>query len=61
MRLVTCEEKAVSLRASPRIVSKGNSQAFLEGRFGWGVRSYEDVKGFLTYTECILGEPVRNF
>lgn len=61
MRLLTCEEKTVSLRASPRIVSKCNFQAFLEGRSDWGVRNYEHVKGFLTYAECILGEPVINF
>lgn len=35
MRLLAYEEKAVSLRASPRMVSELDSQAFLEGRSNW--------------------------
>lgn len=35
MRLLACEKKAVPLRASPRMVSKWNFQAFLEGKSSW--------------------------
>lgn len=58
MRLLACEEKAVCLRASPRIVSKWDSRSLLRADAVGGLE-YEDVKGFITHVKCILGEPVK--
>lgn len=60
MRLLACEEKAVSLRVSPRMVKVGLTD-LSGGQIQLVVWDNEHVKGFLTYAECILGELMKDF